>query len=62
MTENILDRKAKYDRLEVSSFDDKLDEILERRWTFGTCVAVFFASAIGVAIMLFVGNIVLGLN
>lgn len=61
MNRDIIARKAPYEPIELS-FDEKLDAILERRWSFGTAVAVFFASLVGVVILILVGNVVLGLN
>jgi hypothetical protein len=61
MNRDIISRKRKYEPLDLS-WDDRLDQILERRWSFGTCVGVGAAGIVAVGAMIFVGNIVLGLN
>jgi hypothetical protein len=61
MNRDIIARKRPYEPVDIP-FDSRLDQMLEKRWTFGTCVIVFVISGIGIAFMIALGNMVLGLN
>lgn len=58
---DIIARKRPYEPLEMS-FDEKLNSMFDRRWTFGTWILAFVGCIGVVAVLILAGNIFLGLN
>jgi hypothetical protein len=61
MKNDIIMRKRKFQDLDLS-FDDRIDRMFDRQWTVGTWALAGIGSLVVVGALLFVGNIVLGLN
>lgn len=61
MNRDIISRKRKYEPLDLS-WDDRLDLMFERRWTFGTWCLAIALSALAIAVLWFLGIGLLGLN
>lgn len=62
MNRDIMARKRKYNTIDSLSFDDQLDGMLESRWTVGKCLVVLAVSLIVVGILVWAGQLVIGLD
>lgn len=61
MNRDIIARKRKFEPLDLS-FEENIDHMFERQWTFGQWVLAIIGSGVAVGLLLIVGNIVIGLD